>query len=372
MARNSNPSSGINAAIGPRILAWFDRHGRKDLPWQHNPTPYRVWVSEIMLQQTQVTTVIPYFSRFMERFPTLESLANSELNDVLHLWTGLGYYARGRNLHRCAQILMSDYHGEFPTDCQTLQTLPGIGRSTAGAILALSMNVREPILDGNVKRVLSRWAAISGWAGNTEVATTLWALAEQQTPAKRVKDYTQAMMDLGATVCTRTRPQCTSCPLEKDCNALQQGTPTAYPQSKPKKKIPTKHVKLLMLVNENQEIFLEKRPPIGIWGGLWSFPECDIDTDIATWCAKENPYGKRWIIRGSQLWPSFRHTFSHFHLDITPAYVQVISTKASLAIHEVTPHHWYDLVNPDPQGLSAPVKALLKKLTLSKKESKTH
>jgi len=220
------------------VLAWFDQHGRKDLPWQRDLSPYRVWVSEVMLQQTQVATVIPYFERFMAAFPRVEALARADIDAVLHLWTGLGYYARARNLHRAAQLVVSDYQGRFPTELEPLQALPGVGRSTAGAILSIACGGRAPILDGNVKRVLSRCFAVPGWYGQGAVAKRLWALAESYTPSERVADYTQAMMDLGATLCSRARPQCPRCPLQGSCLAWAAGEPQRYPESRPRKAVP--------------------------------------------------------------------------------------------------------------------------------------
>src|SRR5690606_6541720 len=206
-----------------RVLVWFDQHGRKHLPWQQGITPYRVWLSEIMLQQTQVATVIPYFERFIARFPDVQSLAAAPIDDVLHLWTGLGYYARARNLHRCAQTIVRDYGGEFPASVAALSELPGIGRSTAGALASIAHQQRAAILDGNVKRVLARHHAIDGWPGTTQTLSQLWQFAEQHTPDKRSDHYTQAMMDLGATVCTRSKPACDHCPVADSCIAYAQG-----------------------------------------------------------------------------------------------------------------------------------------------------
>jgi A/G-specific adenine glycosylase len=228
------------------VLAWFQQHGRKNLPWQHKISPYRVWVSEIMLQQTQVQTVIPYFKRFMQRFLRIADLANAAEDEVLHLWTGLGYYARARHLHKTAKIIQQQFKGKFPRDLATLQTLPGIGRSTAGAILAIAMHQPAAILDGNVKRVLSRVHAIAGWPGQPEVAAQLWQYAEQYTPQQLTAEYTQAMMDIGALICTRTKPQCTICPLQKICLAHQANNETAYPSKKPAKKLPIRALQALI------------------------------------------------------------------------------------------------------------------------------
>lgn len=334
------------------ILAWFDRHGRKHLPWQKPRTPYRVWVSEIMLQQTQVNTVIDYFLRFIKRFPDLETLAAANIDEVLALWTGLGYYARARNLHRTAQIIQHEYQGKFPRTLAALQELPGIGRSTAGAIMALSMNKRAAILDGNVKRVLCRFHAVEGWPGNPQVMQELWNFAEQYTPQQRIQDYTQAMMDLGALVCTRTQPKCGMCPLKSGCVAYKQDDVKNYPQKKPTKKLPVRAINLLMLCNDKGEILLEKRPPVGIWGGLWSFPECAVDKNIKAWCAEKYfcKFKKQQVLTG------FRHTFSHFHLDIKPILLQVSAWRPPLMEADIM---WCDAARAASKGLAAPVKKLL-------------
>jgi len=243
------------AAFAARLLAWFQRHGRHDLPWQKRRTPYRVWVSEIMLQQTQVATVIPYYQRFMARFPTAQVLADAPIDDVLHLWTGLGYYARARNLHKAAQIIRDRHGGRFPRAMEAVQELPGIGRSTAGAILAIATGQRHPILDGNVKRVLTRHGAIPGWPGDKRVEERLWELAERYTPKAHAADYTQAIMDLGATLCTRSKPRCEACPVAVDCAARGLGKQTKFPASKPRKLMPVRRTRMLLLLAE-ESIFL--------------------------------------------------------------------------------------------------------------------
>ncbi|MGB1271575.1 MAG: A/G-specific adenine glycosylase, partial [Endozoicomonas sp.] len=225
-----------------KLLEWFDQHGRKDLPWQQDKTPYRIWVSEIMLQQTQVTTVIPYFKKFMGRFPDVHALAAASEDEVLHFWSGLGYYSRARNLHKAARTVTKEFSGEFPRSVELLMKLPGIGRSTAGAIAAISMGVRAPIMDGNVKRVLTRYCGVKGWPGKSAVAEKLWDIAEQLTPDRRVDDYTQAMMDMGATLCTRSKPNCHQCPLKTHCKAHRAGEETRYPEPKPKKDKPQRAV----------------------------------------------------------------------------------------------------------------------------------
>jgi A/G-specific adenine glycosylase len=345
------------AEFSERVLRWYDHHGRKDLPWQQQATPYRVWISEIMLQQTQVTTVIRYYQRFMARFPDLITLANAPLDEVLHLWSGLGYYARARNLHRSATILRDQYGGQLPLDLETLHKLPGIGRSTAGAILALATGQRHPILDGNVKRVLSRFQAVEGWPGDARVSTILWDLAQRYTPSERVAEYTQAMMDLGALLCTRRHPRCLLCPLADSCAAHLQGRATAFPMARPRKALPVRQTRLLMLRTPEGRVLLEKRPPLGIWGGLWSFPECPLNVDVRSWCRNT----LHLEVNDIQAWSVLRHTFSHFHLDITPLAV-TIETSAAMVM-EAERLVWYNTQQPDERGLAAPVQKLLSILT---------
>jgi len=338
-----------------RVLVWFDQHGRKHLPWQQGITPYRVWLSEIMLQQTQVATVIPYFERFVARFPDVQSLAAAPIDDVLHLWTGLGYYARARNLHRCAQTIVRDHGGEFPQTVAALSELTGIGRSTAGAIVSIAYQKPAAILDGNVKRVLARHYVVSGWPGETQTLKQLWEHAEHHTPKKRTHHYTQAMMDLGATICTRTKPACLLCPLKGTCRAYAEQSVSAYPGKKPKKIMPVKSVQLLMLRNPGGDIYLQQRPPQGIWGGLWSFPEIASDIDVRAYA--EDNFSK---IVSHEIWDSYRHTFSHYHLDITPVLLQL--KKEPGRISEVQQSIWYNLHRPETLGLAAPVKKLLDKI----------
>ena len=338
------------------LLRWHDTHGRHDLPWQKNKTAYRVWISEIMLQQTQVATVIPYYQRFMDKFPDITSLANAELDEVLHLWTGLGYYARARNLHSTAITIVNQCAGNFPSDLDEVIALPGIGRSTASAILALSDDQHLAILDGNVKRVLTRFFAVDGWPGIKSVEQQLWRHAETLTPQKRTAQYTQAIMDLGATICTRGKPQCTNCPLKTSCLALSQDSIANFPASKPKKKIPVRSTLMLLLRDTNNKVLLQQRPPTGIWGGLWSLPEAD--------CKPANKAISKWSTQKLSLQlddihiaQSVRHTFSHFHLDITPVYASVISEIP--AVMEQTESVWYNTRKPDARGFAAPVKKLL-------------
>ncbi|MDX1482305.1 MAG: A/G-specific adenine glycosylase [Woeseiaceae bacterium] len=343
-------------AFARRLLDWFDAHGRRDLPWQQDITPYRVWVSEIMLQQTQVTTVIPYFNRFVSAFPQVSALADASLDDVLHLWSGLGYYARGRNLHRTARILRDDFGGEFPTAFDDVVALPGIGRSTAGAILAIACGQRHPILDGNVKRVLARYHAIEGWPGRAATQKALWNAAEVLTPAERVADYTQAIMDLGATVCTRSRPACGCCPFAADCVAHRQGNETAYPGRKPKKARPLKAT-VMPLVHTGDRLYLEKRAGAGIWGGLWSLPEIDAAGALDDWL--DATFERQAVSVTS--WPVLRHSFSHYDLDIQPVEVRLANASRKVADGESA--RWFSLDDSPGVGLAAPVKTLIGRLT---------
>lgn len=336
------------------MLDWFDDHGRRDLPWQHPATPYRVWVSEVMLQQTQVATVIPYFERFMERFPDVSALADADEDEVLHLWSGLGYYARARNLHAAARIIRNEHGGRFPSDYDAVVALPGIGRSTAGAILAQAEGRRHAILDGNVKRVLARYHAVDGWPGRTRVERRLWALAEEKTPDTRVADYTQAVMDLGAMVCTRTRPACALCPVAGGCEGRRRGHPEAWPESKPKKNKPVRATRMLM-VHDGGEVLLVRRPPTGVWGGLWSLPEVPDDEAAEDWCRRRLGAEPGRV----ETWDSLRHTFSHFHLDITPIRVEAVPGRTVMDASDCV---WYNTTRPERLGLAAPVAGLLDRL----------
>lgn len=335
-----------------KVLAWYEQSGRRDLPWQVDPSPYRVWISEIMLQQTQVATVVPYYRRFMASFPDVHALAAAQVDDVLHHWSGLGYYARARNLHRAAQQVTGEFDGELPTAVDKLMALPGIGRSTAGAILALSQNRRHPILDGNVKRVLARYYAVDGWPGMASVSRQLWQFADVNTPDERVAEYTQAMMDLGATVCTRTKPRCERCPLVDDCVAHAAGTQSDYPGRKPKKDKPRRSTRMI-LVRRNDSVYLERRPPSGIWGGLYSFPELGSSEDAGDWCER--------VLRSRpqrvELLDTLQHNFTHFDLEIQPIEVTVDSAPERVA--EGDDCIWYDPASPQPVGICAPVKSLL-------------
>ncbi len=347
-----------------KILDWFDHSGRHDLPWQKRPTAYRVWVSEIMLQQTQVATVIGYFHRFMQSFPTIKALANATSDEVLHHWSGLGYYARGRNLHKTAIIISEQHHGRFPKTVEGLCELPGIGRSTAGAILSLAYNAKAPIMDGNVKRVFGRHWAIDGWPGNAKVAQLMWDEAEKQLPVRsgRYRDYNQALMDMGATLCTRSQPKCDECPIAGSCQAHKLGLETAFPGKKPKRERPTKTCQMLIVKNQQGEILLEKRPPAGIWGGLWCLPECPTSQDPVEWF--QQTYGMNIQVK-SKL-PIYPHDFSHYHLDITPLNALLIESPhtPTQCKQNLSPQHWYQpALKKPPGGIAAPVNALLAQST---------
>jgi len=344
------------ATFAQRLLDWFDAHGRKDLPWQREPVPYRVWVSEIMLQQTQVSTVIPYYERFMDAFPDVASLAAAPLDEVLRHWSGLGYYARARNLHAAARVVRDEHGGEFPEDFDDVVALPGIGRSTAAAILALAANGRHAILDGNVKRVLARYHAIPGWPGQGAVLKKLWEKSEAHLPKTRVADYTQAVMDLGATVCTRARPACPACPLQADCAAHAAGRESEFPAPRPRKRNRPQRSTVMLLALSGEEIWLERRPEAGIWGGLWSLPELESEA------ALDEFLESRFAVRAAAIerWDTLRHSFSHYDLDIRPLAVRLAGASRTLA--DAGTGAWYPAAGP-PVGVAAPVAKLIERLT---------
>lgn len=342
------------ATFQHNLLNWFDRSGRKDLPWQHPATAYRVWVSEIMLQQTQVVTVIPYFNKFIRQYPDIQRLAQAPLDEVLSLWAGLGYYARARNLHKAAGLI--DQAGQFPDSLEGLEALPGIGRSTAGAILSIAFAKSEPILDGNVRRVLARFRAIQGWTGSTKVNKQLWEISELYTPVERVADYTQAIMDLGATVCTRSKPDCSECPLQSDCLAFQQQRVHELPTPKPSKKTPVKQSIFIIAINKDKQILLEKRAPTGIWGGLWSVPELTSDIELDTWLQT-----KSISLIKQQALTVRRHTFSHYHLDYQPIVLYVDNLINN--VMEAEKGLWYKHRQTKNIALPAPVKQLFDEIT---------
>ena len=391
------------------VIDWFETHGRHDLPWQDDPTPYRVWVSEIMLQQTRVATVIPYFRRFMERFPDVASLAAAEIDQVLHLWTGLGYYARARNLHKAAQMIVEKHGGRFPDTVEELERLSGIGRSTAGAILALAHGRQAPILDGNVKRVLARCFAVEGYPVNGKTRSELWALAERVLPSQsdesrtgsarnRIAAYTQGLMDLGATLCTRANPDCPHCPLQHRCVARQRGETDRYPGKKPTKTLPVRSVTMFILQDSEGRVLLEKRPPNGVWGSLYSLPQIDTSERMVEESGKvgENAgarhaspvhAGNRNAARARHASPlqsklpagltelqfenrpptelePIRHGFTHFQLHITP--VRYFVARTAPAVADSDRWLWYSVADPAEIGLAAPVRKLLAKLAPAK------
>jgi A/G-specific adenine glycosylase len=334
-----------------RLLAWWDRHGRHDLPWQHPRTPYRVWVSEIMLQQTQVATVIPYFERWMEDFPDVAALAAAALDDVLSRWSGLGYYARARNLHRAAIICMEEYGGDLPQGAEALRALPGIGLSTANAIVSQATDQPAAVLDGNVRRVLARHAAVEGWTAQAAVQKRLWAEAEARLPAGRGADYTQAIMDLGSVLCTRSKPGCERCPVSSDCRAHLRGLVSKLPSPKPATRVSDKTLHLLILRDREGRVLLERRPPAGVWGGLWCLPDGDSIQAI------QERLGV--TTRSISSLPRFEHRLSHIRMTICPALADVgkatqVQCPASL--------DWFGRRQLSKLGLPKPVTDLLKRL----------
>ena len=340
-----------------KLVAWQREHGRHDLPWQGGRDPYRIWLSEIMLQQTQVETVIPYYLRFLERFPDVAALAAAPVEDVMALWSGLGYYARARNLHRAAQQVVGHHGGHFPRSATEIETLPGIGRSTAAAIAAFAHDERAAILDGNVKRVLCRVFGIDGFPGEKAVENRLWALAESLLPERGIGPYIQAQMDLGATVCTRSRPACVRCPLQDDCIAWRDGRSAQLPTARPKKAVPRRSVRVAVIVHEGS-VLLERRPPSGIWGGLLALPEVpDHVGDVATWA--DAALG----VECDQALPlvPLTHTFTHFVLDMQP--LRLDALRAHAAAMEPG-YAWQALATISAAALPAPVRRILDAMSL--------
>jgi A/G-specific adenine glycosylase len=351
-----------STSFSEQLLSWFDCHGRKDLPWQRNKNPYRVWVSEIMLQQTQVASVTVYYQRFMQSFPTIESLAEADEDVVLEHWAGLGYYARARNLHKTAKIIVTEHHSNFPDKLEDIIKLPGIGRSTAGAILSIAFKQSACILDGNVKRVLCRYHGIEAWPGEKKTENQLWELAEQHTPTQRNDDYTQAIMDLGATCCTRNKPKCETCPFSKNCVAFEKGLQAQLPTSKPKKTIPQKET-WIALIEHDGKVLLEKRPPTGIWGSLYSLPEFNAELrHPEAQAAIETKFKIK--LNLEEMHDSIHHTFSHFKLEMKPLKLG-IRNPATFNLNQITeqsPFHWYEKSQLHTIGLPAPIAKYLKSL----------
>jgi A/G-specific adenine glycosylase len=344
-------------SLAARLVAWHEVSGRHDLPWQSERTPYRVWVSEIMLQQTQVATVVPYFQRFMTRFPEVSSLADAGIDEVLHLWTGLGYYARARNLHRAAQQIRDQHDGKFPATLDAVMALPGVGRSTAGAILALANDARHPILDGNVKRVLARYYAVDGALDDRATLERLWQLADENTPQQAVAIYTQAIMDLGATLCAR-KPRCGECPIASDCLARISGRQTELPVAK--RRAARRQRRAFMLVARHaSSVLLVQRPSSGIWGGLWCLPEFDDRAAAEAFASRTLAS----VSLNRAALPEIEHSFTHFDLLITPLVARChgVAGVAESSANQPT-QLWYDLAQPARVGLPAPIKTLLETL----------
>ena len=345
------PQNSTASDFSSRLIAWQKIHGRHDLPWQNTQDPYAIWVSEIMLQQTQVAAVIAYYARFMARFPNIATLAQASQEEVLQHWSGLGYYSRARNLHNAAQTIMDEFDGEFPEDFEKIQTLSGIGRSTAAAIASFAFQQNQTILDGNVKRVLARHFLIEGWTGSPKIEKALWALAETLVPDQEMIAYTQGLMDLGATICTRSKPKCELCPLNVHCMALAKNQTKALPTPKPRKAIPQKQTTMLLLLNGN-EVMLEKRPPNGIWGGLWSLPEISMQ-EIPSEVAMQR-FGLE--VESDEPLPSILHTFTHFKLEILPQPLQVIHRS----LQAIRPNTiWLNVEDAIGAALPTPVRNIL-------------
>lgn len=342
-----------DSTLAIRLLGWFDEYGRHDLPWQHPRTPYRVWLAEIMLQQTQVQTVLPYYQRFLDALPDLPALAAAGHDTVMALWAGLGYYARARNLHRTAQLCVAQHGGDLPADIDALAALPGIGRSTAGAILAQAHGQRHAILDGNVKRLLCRLHGIDGWPGTTAVQKQLWQRSEAHLPGTRLADYTQAIMDFGATLCRRSNPDCARCPLQPDCIAYRDGRTDELPQARPGKPLPQRHTWMLLMHDDADRILLQRRPPTGIWAGLWSLPE-----------APDHAGARQHLARladadfdSFELLAPIEHSFSHFKLQIEP--LRWRNCRPRHGVGDNDGARWFDREALREIGLPAPIRRLL-------------
>ncbi len=335
-----------------QLIQWQQQHGRHHLPWQASRDPYRIWVSEIMLQQTQVSTVIPYFERFIARFPDVAGLAEASEEEVLTFWAGLGYYARGRNLHRAARQIMEQHQGVFPRELEDIVALPGIGRSTAAAISAFAFGARYAILDGNVRRVLARAFGIEGWPGDKKVEAHLWQLSESLLPQAGIEAYTQALMDLGATICTRSKPRCALCPLAAECVALKQSRVASLPAPRPRKPLPERSA-TLMVIRHGRDVLLVKRPAAGIWGGLWSLPEAEGDSAAACMRLTGQAPASVEELQG------FTHTFTHFRLSILPLML-VLDARTPAAAEPGTV--WMDYADAVDAAIPKPVKTILEKL----------
>jgi len=341
----------MGSSDSAKLVAWQKQHGRHDLPWQGTRDPYAIWLSEIMLQQTQVATVIPYYNRFIARFPDIAALAAAPADEVMKLWSGLGYYSRARNLHKAAQAVVREHGGRFPRRFEAVAALPGVGRSTAAAICVFAYGARHAILDGNVKRVLARLRGVKGYPGEKKVADRLWAEAEKLLPRRGIEAHTQGLMDLGATVCLRGKPRCDACPLRTACVARKRGWVAALPSRRPRKALPHKRTLMLALTRAG-EVLLEKRPPSGIWGGMWCLPEAARKSDLAAYCLKR--FGAH-VLEVETL-PVIHHGFTHFSLDIRPLRVKV----SALVPQAAEPGHaWLSLEEARGAAIPVPVKKIL-------------
>lgn len=353
------PSSKYFSAL---LLDWYDKHGRNELPWRKDILPYRVWLSEIMLQQTQVKTVLPYYQNFLQHFPTITDLAQAQLDQVLQLWSGLGYYTRARNLYKTAQIIVSEYSGNFPDVYEDIIKLPGIGRSTAGAILAIAFEKPYAILDGNVRRILARFFQISGWPGDPKIQKHLWDLSETLLPKQRIGDYTQAIMDLGATICTMGKnPACHLCPVSQACQAFKHDTVSLFPEKRPQKQLPHRHKGLIILLDPHGRILLERRPETGIWGGLWSLPEHAAVENQAIMETLFHQLGH--ILSFEIQHPEIQHSFSHYHLTLYPFQYRLPKHNSYL-IGESSNQEWFYLSEALKLGLPSPIKKFLRHLSM--------
>ena len=359
MARSSPTpvAAPSQAGFASKVVRWQKKHGRHELPWQKTRDAYRIWLSEIMLQQTQVATVIPYYQRFLARFPDLKSLAAASQDAVLTLWSGLGYYSRARNLHRAAQLVIAAHAGRMPHNFAALLALPGIGRSTAAAISVFAFGTRHAILDGNVKRLFARRFGIAGYPGDAKVAAALWSATEQHLPSRNVESYTQGLMDLGAMVCTRAKPRCAACPLAADCVALRRNAIKNFPAPRPRKPLPQRHTRMLVLLHAGQ-VLLEKRAPTGIWGGMWSLPEAAPDADLSVLCAHR--YGAE--VAAHEAMPTVAHGFTHFKLDIVPYKLMISRVTLRAAAPGVM---WLQVGDALDAAIPAPVKRILAAIAVS-------
>jgi A/G-specific adenine glycosylase len=344
----------MSKSFSEHLLQWFDQYGRHDLPWQHPRSPYRVWLSEIMLQQTQVKTVIPYFEKFLQAFPTLPQLADAHLDEVIRLWAGLGYYTRAKNLHRTAKHCVELHNGQLPNSFDALIALPGIGRSTAGAILSQAYGQAFAIVDGNVRRTLARVYGLEGWPGLPAVDKQCWALAEKNLPKTRLADYTQAIMDFGATLCTRSKPNCQQCPLQNDCYAFKHARVGELPAKKPSKAIPLRETHMLIFVSDKNEVLLQRRPDKGVWSGMWSLPEAENSSEHAAFLLSHT---KQPHSEDAEELDSFEHVFSHYRLLITPFLWRSLSARSS--IRDNDQYRWQALDDIDDVGLPAPIKKMM-------------